>query len=91
LRRVIDLKPVGFITKNWNYAAMVESLKDHSPILSKVVRTEKELVVALKKSKTFNGLTFIEVILDHTDCNKVLLGWGTAVADYNGSKDKVTG
>jgi indolepyruvate decarboxylase len=74
--------------QNWNYAAMVESLKDKSPILSQVVRTEKELVAALKKSKTFKGLTFIEVILNRTDCNKALLGWGTAVADYNAGKSK---
>jgi len=77
--------------QNWNYAAMVESLKDQSPILSQVVRTEKELLIALKKSRTFKGLTFIEVILDRTDCNKALLGWGTAVADYNSGKGKATG
>ena len=37
----------------------------------------------MKMSKTFRGLTFIEVILERTDCNKALPGWGTAVADYN--------
>ena len=72
--------------QNWNYAAMVETMKDKAPILNQVVRTEKELVAALKKSATFKGLTFIEVILDRTDCNKALLGWGTAVADYNAGK-----
>jgi TPP-dependent 2-oxoacid decarboxylase len=78
--------------QNWNYAAMVETLKGQSPILSQVVRTEKELVAALKKSRTFKGLTFIEVILDRTDCNKALLGWGTAVADYNaGSRSSNAG
>jgi hypothetical protein len=45
----------------------------------------------LKKSKTFTGLTFIEVILDRTDCNKALLGWGTAVADYNTGKGNSAG
>jgi len=74
--------------QNWNYAAMVEALKGEAPVLSLVVRTEKELVAALKKSKTSKGLTFIEVILDRTDCNKSLLGWGTAVADYNAGKSK---
>ena len=74
--------------QNWNYAAMAESLKGQSPILTFVVRTEGELVAALGKTKTFQGLTFIEVILDRTDCNKALLGWGTAVADYNGGKGK---
>ncbi len=74
--------------QNWNYADMAEALKGESPILSRVVRTEKELVAAMKKAKTFKGLAFIEVILDRTDCNKALLGWGTAVADYNGGKGK---
>jgi indolepyruvate decarboxylase len=74
--------------QNWNYAAMVETLKAQSPILSQAVRTENELVAALKKSKTFKGLTFIEVILDRTDCNKALLGWGTTVANYNAGKGK---
>lgn len=74
--------------QNWNYAAMVEALKGESSVLSQVARTETELVAALKKSKTFKGLTFIEVILNRTDCNKALLGWGTAVADYNGGKGK---
>jgi indolepyruvate decarboxylase len=77
--------------QNWNYADMVETMKGQSPILSQVVRTEGELVRALKKSKTFKGLTFIEVILDRTDCNKALLGWGTAVADYNSGKGKAAG
>jgi indolepyruvate decarboxylase len=77
--------------QNWNYAAMVETLKGQSSTLSQVVRTEKELVAVLKKSKTFKGLTFIEVILDRTDCNKALLGWGTAVADYNAGKGKAAG
>jgi len=72
--------------QNWNYAAMVETLKGQSSILSQVVSTEKELVAVLKKSRSFKGLTFIEVILDRTDCNKALLGWGTAVADYNSGK-----
>ena len=74
--------------QNWNYAAMVETLKGQSSIFSQTVRTEKELVAALKKSRAFKGLTFIEVILDRTDCNKALLGWGTAVADYNAGKSK---
>lgn len=69
--------------QNWDYAAMVEALKGRSALLTQTVRTENELVAALKKSRTFKGLTFIEVILDRTDCNKALLGWGTAVADYN--------
>ena len=65
---------------------MVKTLKGKSPILSQVGCTEKELVAALKKSKTFRGLTFIELILDRTDCSKALPRWGTAVADYNASQ-----
>jgi indolepyruvate decarboxylase len=79
------------ILQNWNYAAMVKTMKGQSTILSHVVRTEKELVAALKKSKNFKGLTFIEVVLDRTDCNKALLGWGTAVANYNADKGKAVG
>ena len=79
------------VLQNWDYAAMAEALKGQSALFSQAVRTEKELVAALKKSKTFKGLTFIEVILDRTDCNKALLGWGTAVADYNSGKGKATG
>jgi TPP-dependent 2-oxoacid decarboxylase len=75
--------------QNWNYAAMVETLKGQSEILSRVVRTEGELEAALEKARAFQGLTFIEVILDRTDCNKALLGWGTAVADYNAGKGTI--
>ncbi len=59
----------------------------YPPILSQVVRTEKKLVAVLKKIKTSKCLTFIEVILALTDHNKALLGWGTAMADYNAGKD----
>ncbi len=76
------------VLQNWDYAAMAEALKGQSALFSQTVRTEKELVAALKKSKMFKGLTFIEVILDRTDCNKALLGWGTAVADYNSGTGK---
>jgi TPP-dependent 2-oxoacid decarboxylase len=75
--------------QNWNYAAMVETLKGRSEILSRVVRTEGELEAALEKALAFQGLTFIEVILNRTDCNKALLGWGTAVADYNAGKGTI--
>lgn len=77
--------------QNWNYAAMVETLKGQSSILTQVVRTEGELVTAMEKARAFRGLTFIEVILNRTDCNKALLGWGTAVADYNTGKGKASG
>jgi hypothetical protein len=63
-------------------------MKGQSQILSRVVRTETELMAALNDTLDFRGLTFIEVILDRTDCNKALLGWGTAVADYNTGNPK---
>jgi indolepyruvate decarboxylase len=69
--------------QNWNYAALAEALNDQGRLLSLVVRTEGELVAALERAKTFDGLCFLELILGRTDCNKALLGWGTAVADYN--------
>lgn len=72
--------------QNWNYAALAESMKGDSPLLSLVVRTEAELVTALEQTRKFDGLCFIEVQLNRTDCNKALLGWGSAVADYNGGK-----
>lgn len=72
--------------QNWNYAALAESLKGDSPLFSAVVRTESELVAALEQTRKFDGLCFIEVQLGRTDCNKALLGWGSAVADYNGGK-----
>lgn len=74
------------VIQNWNYAAMVESLKGASSLVSRAVRTERELVELLEKAQEFEGLTFVEVILDRTDCNKALMGWGTAVADYNAGK-----
>lgn len=76
------------VLQNWNYAAMVESLKDQSALLSLTVRTEQELMDAINMAQTFKGLSFIEVMLDRTDCNKALMGWGTAVADYNGGKSR---
>jgi len=76
------------VLQNWNYAVMVESLKDQSSLLSLAVRTEQELMAALERAQVFKGLCFIEVVLDRTDCNKALMGWGTAVADYNGGKGR---
>ena len=74
------------VLQNWNYAALAQAVKGQGALLSEVVRTETELLEALKKAETFKGLAFIEVILEPTDCNKALLGWGTAVADYNSGK-----
>jgi TPP-dependent 2-oxoacid decarboxylase len=71
-----DLQP-------WDYAALAESLKGKSPLLSRTVRVEGELAAAVEQAREFQGLSFIEVVLDPADCSRALLGWGTAVADYN--------
>lgn len=73
--------------QGWKYAQLVEVFKDQAPGWGCVVRTEKDLVDAIAKARTFEGLSFIEVILDPKDCNKSLLAWGTAVADYNSRPD----
>jgi len=70
--------------QNWDYAAMAKSVKGQAALFSQAVRTEGELAAALAKARTFQGLSFLEVVLDRTDCNKTLLGWGTAVGEYNG-------
>jgi hypothetical protein len=55
-------------------------------VLAREIRTEAELVAALEAAEGFPGLVFLEVMLDKYDCNKVLLGWGSAVADFNAGK-----
>jgi pyruvate decarboxylase len=69
--------------QNWHYSTLIDAWKGQSKGISFVVKTEKELLSAIKKSKNFKGLSLIEVILDREDCNKFLLSWGSAVADYN--------
>ena len=73
--------------RNWNYARLAEALEgtpeDPPRLRARVVRTEADLLEALEGSRSFKGLTFLEVVLDPLDCNKVLMGWGTAVAAYN--------
>lgn len=69
--------------QNWQYAQLIDIFKDQNRGWSTVVRTEQELLEAIKKAKHFKGLALIEVYLDRNDCNKLLLSWGMAVADYN--------
>ena len=71
----------------WKYAQLIEVFKDQAPAWGCVVRTEAELVAAVARAGAFPGLSFLEVILDAKDCNKSLLAWGTAVAEYNGKRD----
>jgi indolepyruvate decarboxylase len=73
--------------QNWKYAHLVEAFRDQAPAFACLVRTEAELVAAIATANGFAGLSFIEVLLDAHDCNKSLMAWGTAVADYNGKPD----
>lgn len=77
------------IIQNWRYAKLIDVFKGKGGRgWGCVVKTEAELLKAIAKAKRFNGLSFIEVLLDREDCNKNLLSWGTAVANYNASLPK---
>jgi pyruvate decarboxylase len=70
----------------WRYAALAEALRGDAPLLARTVRTEEELVAALGQAKGFEGLVLLEAVLDPHDCSRALLGWGTAVAEYNSGR-----
>jgi indolepyruvate decarboxylase len=73
--------------QGWDYARLAEAFQDRAAaapqVLARTVRTEAELEAALQAAEGFPGLVFLEAVLDRYDCNKALLGWGTAVADFN--------
>jgi indolepyruvate decarboxylase len=71
-----DLQP-------WRYTALAEAMRGDAPLLARTVRTEAELAAVLDQAKGFKGLALIEAVLDPHDCSRALLGWGTAVAEYN--------
>lgn len=72
------------LIQNWQYSKLIDVFKgEKGKGWGCVVKTEAELIKAIQKAKKFNGLSFIEVMLDREDCNKNLLAWGTAVASYN--------
>jgi TPP-dependent 2-oxoacid decarboxylase len=74
------------VIQNWKYAKLIDVFKGkNGQGWGCVVKTEAELIQAIRKAEKFKGLSFIEVILDREDCNKNLLAWGTAVANYNSS------
>ena len=74
----------GDVLDGSGLAEALEGTPEDPPRLrARVVRTEADLLEALEGSRSFKGLTFLEVVLDPLDCNKVLMGWGTAVAAYN--------
>lgn len=73
------------VIQNWHYAKLMDVFnRDGQKGLGFLVKNEKELVDAIAKAKEHKGLSFIEVIIDKDDCNKLLLEWGTRVASYNG-------
>jgi TPP-dependent 2-oxoacid decarboxylase len=67
----------------WRYPAFAEAVRGDAPLLARTVRTEAELAAALDQARGFEGLALIEAVLDPHDCSRTLLGWGTAVAEYN--------
>ncbi len=70
--------------KNWEYSELVKVFNaEDGKGWSTKVKTEKELVTAIKKAIKHDGLCLIEVILDPNDCNKNLLQWGSRVAANN--------
>lgn len=72
------------VIQNWHYAKLMDVFnRDEQNGVGFVVKNEKELVDAIAKAKAHKGLSFIEVIIDKDDCNKLLLEWGTRVASYN--------
>lgn len=76
--------------KNWEYSNLIQvfNAKDGQG-WSAQVKTEQELVAALKKALKYDHLCLIEVIIDRNDCNKNLLQWGSRVAANNSQPPKV--
>ena len=72
------------VIKNWNYADLISVFNaKEGKAKSYKVDTEAELEKAIAASEKHAGIHFIEVILDHSDCNKKLLKWGSVVAHNN--------
>lgn len=72
------------VIQNWHYSKLIDVFsRGKTKGQGFVVTNEKELNEAIEKAAGFEGISFIEVILDRDDCNKSLLEWGTRVANYN--------
>ena len=68
----------------WRYASLVEAFGGgEGRAWGRVVRTEAELLDALEAAQGFEGLAFIEVMLEPRDCHPSLVTWGAALARYN--------
>jgi len=77
------------VINNWHYANLIDvfnTAKDKTKSNAKgyKVATEAELIKAIADAQKRKGVKFIEVILNHRDCNKNLLKWGSVVASNNG-------
>lgn len=70
--------------KNWRYAELVNIFNsDTGKGWSSLIKTESELEKAIETAKNYQGFCLIEVIIDRSDCNKLLLEWGSRVSSYN--------
>jgi pyruvate decarboxylase len=74
------------VINNWNYAGLVDvfNTDGKQKCLAQQARTIGELKKAISSASEFDGLCFIEVLIDRDDCNKNLLKWGSYVATSNG-------
>lgn len=81
------------VIKNWWYAELIKVFNaEEGKAIGFHVKTEKELDQAIEKALQHHYLSFIEVMIDRDDCNKLLLQWGTRVSANNSKPPKsVTG
>jgi pyruvate decarboxylase len=71
--------------KNWDYAGLIEVLNaDDGQGLGLTASTGGELAEAIKKAKAHKGgSVLIECQIEHEDCSRELLEWGTKVGIAN--------
>jgi len=71
--------------KNWDYAGLIKVFNaDEGQGLGLVAKTGGELAEAIEKAKSHkNGAVLIECQIDHEDCSRELLEWGTKVGIAN--------
>lgn len=71
--------------KNWDYAGLIKVLNaEDGRGLGLTAKTGGELSEAIEKAKDHNGgAVLIECQIDHEDCSRELLEWGTKVGISN--------
>ena len=70
--------------QHWNYTDLVNAWKGREGKgKAWKVETEEELETALVEVAEFDGLAFVEAVLDKNNCNPKLLRWAAKVAEYN--------